>query len=154
MEDKITIKNYDNKNSVYESAVLDLYSTIDVDIGDGPIKKVNTGICISLPENFYVSIKDKSSLASKGLSTLGGVIINKNYAKEIIVLMYSLTEPIKIKKGQKIAKLIISNKKVESSEHIKEYNEHIKSIIDSLESTKDIYSICLYLTNIKMIFSR
>ena len=49
MEDKITIKNYDNKNSLDESAVLDLYSTIDVDIGVGPI---------SLPENFYVSIKD------------------------------------------------------------------------------------------------
>ena len=33
-------------------------------------------------------------------------------------------------------------------EHIKEYNEHIKDIIDHLESTKDIYSICLYLMNI------
>ena len=101
MEDKIIIKKYSNEDGLDESAVLDLYSIIDVDIGLGPIKKVNTGICISLPENFYVSIKDKSSLASKGLSTLNGVIINKNYAEEIIVLMYSLTEPIKIKKGQK-----------------------------------------------------
>ena len=113
MEDKITLKDYDNKNSLDESAVLDLYSTIDVDIEVGPIKKVNTGIYISLPENFYVSIKDKSSLVSKGLLTLGGVIIDENYAKEIIVLMYSLTEPIKIKKRQKIAKLIISNNKTE-----------------------------------------
>ena len=32
--------------------------------------------------------------------------------------------------------------------HIKEYNEHIKDIIDNLESTKDIYSICSYLMNI------
>ena len=32
--------------------------------------------------------------------------------------------------------------------NIKEYNEHIKNIIDNLESTKDIYSICLYLMNI------
>ena len=57
-----------------------------------------------------MSIKDKSSLASKGLLTLGGVI-DKNYAREIIVIMTSLTEPIKIKKRQKIAQLIISNKK-------------------------------------------
>ena len=118
MEDKITIKNYDNKNSLNESAVLDLYPTIDADTGVGSIKKVNTGICISIPENFYVSIKDKYSLASKGLSLLGGVIINKNYAKEIIILMYSLTEPIKIKKGQKIAKLIISNKKLKEMDKI------------------------------------
>ena len=33
-------------------------------------------------------------------------------------------------------------------EHIKEYNNHIKDIIDNLESIKDIYSICSYLMNI------
>ena len=67
MENKIIIKNYinyNNENSLDESAVLDLYSSIDVDFEVGPIKKVNTGIRISLPENFYVSIKNKSSLMS------------------------------------------------------------------------------------------
>ena len=54
-----------------ESAGLDLYSNIDIDIEVGSIKKVNTGICVSLPENSYGSIRDKSSLASKGLLTLG-----------------------------------------------------------------------------------
>ena len=34
-----------------ESAGLDLHSSIDVDIEVGSIKKLNTGICISLPEN-------------------------------------------------------------------------------------------------------
>ena len=37
---------------------------------------------------------------------------------------------------------------ITKKEHIKEYNEHIKDIIDNLESTKDIYSICSYLMNI------
>ena len=89
-----------------ESAGLDLYSSIDVDIEVGSIKKVNTGICISLPKNSYGSIRDKSSLASKRLLTLGGVI-DKDYTEEIIVIMTSLIEPIKIKK--KIAQLIVSN---------------------------------------------
>ena len=53
---------------------LDLYSNIDVDININLIKKVNTGIRISLPENTYGSIRDKSSLAAKGILTLGGVI--------------------------------------------------------------------------------
>ena len=69
MEDKINIKKYlkcDNENTLDESAVLDLYSRIDVNFKICPPKKVNTGICISLPKNFYVSIKNKSSLASKG----------------------------------------------------------------------------------------
>ena len=36
-----------------ESAGLDLYSGIDIDVKVGSIKKVNTGICISLPEHSY-----------------------------------------------------------------------------------------------------
>ena len=41
-------------------AGLDLYCNIDVNIEVGSIKKINTGICISLPENSYGSIRDKS----------------------------------------------------------------------------------------------
>ena len=80
------------------SAGLDLYSSIDVNSEVSSIKKINTGICISLPENSYGSIRDKSSLAAKGLLTLRGVIDN-DYTGEIIVIMTSLIEPIKIKKG-------------------------------------------------------
>ena len=84
------------------SAGLDLYSSVDVDIEVGSINKINTGICISIPENSYGFIRDKSSLASKGLLTLGGVI-DSDYTGEIIIIMTSLIEPIKSKKGQKIA---------------------------------------------------
>ena len=56
------------------SAGLDLYSSIDANIEVGSINKINTGICISHPENSYGSIRDKSSSATKGLLTLGGVI--------------------------------------------------------------------------------
>ena len=84
------------------SAGLDLYSSVDVDIEVGSINKINTGICISIPENSYGFIRDKSSLASKGLLTLGGVI-DSDYTGEIIIIMTSLIEPIKTKKGQKIA---------------------------------------------------
>ena len=90
------------------SAGLDLYSNIDVDININSIKKVNTGIRVSLPKNTYGSIRDKSPLAAKGILTLGGFIDN-DYTGEIIVIMTSLMEPIKIKKGQKIAQLIVSN---------------------------------------------
>ena len=83
---------------------LDLYSIIDADIDTNSIKKINTGIPVSLPENTYGSIRDKSSLATKGVLTLGGVI-DSDYTGEIIVIMTSLKEPIKIKKGQKIAQL-------------------------------------------------
>ena len=90
------------------SAGLDLYSSIDICIEVGSIKEINIGICVSLPENSYGSIRDKSSLAAKGLLTLGGVIDN-DYTGEIIIVMTSLIEPIKIKQGKKIAQLIVSN---------------------------------------------
>ena len=90
------------------SAGLDLYSSVDVCIEIGSIKKINTRICVSLPENSYGSIRDKSSLAAKGLLTLGGVIDN-DYTEEIFIIMTSLIEPTKIKQGQKIAQLIVSN---------------------------------------------
>ena len=56
------------------SAELDLYSNIDVDIDTNSIKRVNTGIRVSLLENTYGSIRHKSSLAAKGVLTLDGVI--------------------------------------------------------------------------------
>ena len=47
------------------SAGLDLYSSVDARIDTNLIKKINTGIRVSLPENSYGSIRDKSSLAAK-----------------------------------------------------------------------------------------
>ena len=123
-----------------ESAGLDLYSSIDIDIESGSIKKVYIGICISLPENSYGSIRDKSSLASKRLLTLGGVIV-KDYAGEIIVIMTSLIETIKVKKGQKIAQLIASNimypeiKKVESLKETERNNNGFGEM-DKIDSVK------------------
>ena len=96
------------KRASKRSAGLDLYSSIDICIELGSIKKINTGIRVSLPENSYGSIRDKSSVATRGLLTLGGVIDN-DYTGEIIIMKTSLIEPIKIKQGQKIAQLIVSN---------------------------------------------
>ena len=45
-------------------------------------------------------------------------------------------------------KFIILIINITKKENIKEYNEHIKNIIDNLESIKDIYSIFSYLMNI------
>ena len=58
--------------------------------------------------HLFQKIRDKSSLAAKGLLTLGGVTDN-DYTGEIIIVMTSLIEQIKIKQGQKIAQLIVSN---------------------------------------------
>ena len=61
---------------------------------------------------------------------------------------YNNYDHLAIKLGSEFIMPIIN---ITKKEHIKEYNEHIKNIIDiidNLESTKDIYSICSYLMNI------
>ena len=126
-----------------EPAGLYLYSNINIDIEVGSIKKLNTGICISLPENSYRFIIDKSSLASKGLLTLGKVI-KKDYTGEIIVIMTSLIEPIKIKKGQKIAQLIVSNIMYPEIKKVKflrdtERNNKALGEMDNINFSKRIY---------------
>ena len=123
-----------------ESAGLDLYSSVDTDIEVGSIKKINTGICISVPKNSYGCIRNKSSLASKGLLTLGGVI-DSDYKGEIIVIMTSLTDTIKIKKGQKIARLIVSNiayPEIKKVEFLKETERNNKEFgkMDKIDSVK------------------
>ena len=122
------------------SAGLDLYSSVDIDIEVGSINKINTGICISLPENSYGSIRDKSSLASKALLTLGGVI-DSGYTGEIIIIMTSLIKPIKIKKGQKIAQLIVSNimyPEIKKVNYLKETERNDKGFgeMDKINSIK------------------
>ena len=77
-----------------ESAGLDLYSSIDVDIDTNSIKIMNTKIRVSLPKNTYGSIRDKSSLEAKRVLTLGGVI-DSDYTGEIIVIMTFLIKPIR-----------------------------------------------------------
>ena len=124
------------------SAGLDLYSSIDVDIEVGSINKINTGICTSLPKNSYGSIRDQSSLASKRLLTLGGVI-DSDYTGEIIIIMTSLKEPIKIKKGKKIAQLVASNimyPEIKKVNYLKETERNNKGFgeMDKIDSIKKI----------------
>ena len=67
-----------NDNTIKPTrADLDLYSSIDVDIEVGSIKKVKYW-------NLYIS--SKNSYGSKGLLTLGGVI-DKDCTGEIIIII-------------------------------------------------------------------
>ena len=129
------------------SVGLDLYSSVDVNIEFGSINKINTGICISLPENFCGSIRDESSLAAKGLLTLGGVIDN-DYTGEIIVIITSLIEPIKIKKRQKIAQLIVPNilyPEIKKVKYLKKTERNNKGFGER------IFKIIYHITNYKTI---
>lgn len=69
--------------------------------------KINTKIKIQLPKGFGAFIKDRSSVASKGIHVLGGVIDN-GYRGEIKVLLINTTyKTVEFMRGDAIAQLII-----------------------------------------------
>ena len=71
---------------------------------------------------------------------LGGVI-DSDFTGEIIVIMTSLIEPINIKKGQKIAQLIVSNimyPEIKKVKYLKESERNDKGFgeMDKIDSIK------------------
>lgn len=83
----------------------DLYALEDTagDAAGKPIK-VRTGIAVSFPEGWGGILKDRSSMASQGITTSGGVI-DAGYTGEICIMLSS-NHFLSIKKHQKIAQLV------------------------------------------------
>lgn len=89
-------------------AGLDLYSIIDATLAPGEKISCPTGIAIKIPEGYVGLVWDKSGLAHKsGLTNIGGVY-DSNYTGEYIIGLVNIgKESYEIKKGQKIAQLLI-----------------------------------------------
>jgi deoxyuridine 5'-triphosphate nucleotidohydrolase len=90
----------------------DLYSTEDVKLRNGNYSPtiIPTGIAIEFPKGYWGQIESRSGLSCQGAFTIGG-IIDQTYTGEIKVIMHYLgTEPIiTLKKGSKIAQLVLRN---------------------------------------------
>ncbi|MEW6407815.1 MAG: dUTP diphosphatase [Patescibacteria group bacterium] len=102
-------------------AGLDIYSVEDAEILPNERKAIKTGISSELPSGYAFFVWDKSGLAAEfGIKTMAGVI-DSGYRGEIrIVLLNTSQKPYKIRKGEKIAQVILL--KVEAAE-IKESKE-------------------------------
>ena len=91
----------------YDSIGYDLYSIEDVELLKHDVKKVRTGIAIEIPEGYVGIIKERSSVGSKGVAVRAGVI-DPDYRGEVIVVLHNIDNVYhKIKKGDKVAQLLI-----------------------------------------------
>jgi len=102
-------------------AGFDLYATEDITLVPGQSGKTPLNIRLELPANTYAEITTKSGLGSKGHSVRSGIVdseyrgivhvihSNVSIISHIDVEGYPImrTEPLVIKKGDKIAQLII-----------------------------------------------
>ena len=102
-------------------AGMDICSSQDVILKPGQRISCPTGIAIKIPEGFVGLIWDKSGPSHKfGIKTLGGVY-DSNYTGEYLIGLVNLSqEDFAIKKGQKIAQLLVQ--KIETPE-IEEVSE-------------------------------
>lgn len=85
----------------------DLYSAEETRLSPGETKAVQTGIAVGLPSGFGAVVEDRSGLATKGISTLGG-IIDTGYRGELKVILTNMSNiDFTIPKGDRIAQLRI-----------------------------------------------
>jgi dUTP pyrophosphatase len=90
-------------------AGFDLYCTVDAEILPGQRKLLPTGISMAIPVGYYGRIADRSGNSfSLGLHVLAGVV-DSGYRAEVKVLLVNLSEvPVEIKRGHRVAQLIIT----------------------------------------------
>lgn len=90
-----------------DDAGLDLYAAESTTLLPAQPLLVSTGIAAALPTQTVGLILDRSSMAKRGIKTMGGVI-DAGYRGEIkVILMNQTNAPLAIQAGDKIAQLVI-----------------------------------------------
>ena len=98
---KIPTKKYEG------DAGYDLYSIEDKTLPPRTVTEVQTGVAIELPKGYYAEIHSRSGLRRKGVFPPVGVI-DEGYRGDLRVILYNFTDKeYHVKKGDKIAQLII-----------------------------------------------
>jgi len=88
-------------------AGMDLFSVVDDALQAGEVKPIPTGIKMAIPEGYVGLIWDKSGISLRGVHRLAGVV-DAGYRGEVRVVLVNLgKEPFVVKKGTKIAQMII-----------------------------------------------
>ncbi len=88
-------------------AGLDLYSIEDRMLMLGSVNMIDTGVGIRVPDGTYGRIAPRSGLSTKGLIVNGGVV-DQGYTDHVRVILMNLgPTSYHIKKGDRIAQLII-----------------------------------------------
>lgn len=119
MKESIIVKIMNSSNNALPSyatdgsAGLDLRAKLNEPLTIHPkqFEFIPTGVAIQLPEGMEAQVRSRSGLAFKyGICVLNGVgTIDADYRGEIgVILMNHSNEPYTIKKGERVAQLVIN----------------------------------------------
>ncbi|MFY9555139.1 MAG: dUTP diphosphatase [Blastocatellia bacterium] len=92
-------------------AGLDLHSRVDIVLGPGERAMVPTGIAVAIPSGYAGFVLPRSGLASRhGISLVNSPgLVDSGYRGEMAIVMINTDkrEPFHIKRGDRIAQLVI-----------------------------------------------
>ena len=94
----------------HDDAAFDLRSRVDMELVTGRSQLVATGLFIELPIGFEAQVRPRSGLALKHDITLTNSpgTIDAGYRGEVGIIMYNAgSEPFHIKRGERIAQMVI-----------------------------------------------
>ncbi len=92
---------------LFEDAAFDLYATEDLLFQYGHKKMVGTKLSFIIPDGYWLKLRERSGLASKGIHVLGGVI-DSGYTGEVKVILWSCSpDPISIPTDKAICQFTI-----------------------------------------------
>lgn len=89
-----------------EDAGFDLYSPKNAVLCGGTAR-IKLGVCVEIPKGYVGFIMGRSSLNKKGVVCLTGVI-DSGYTGEIAVVLNTIGTLARIKKGDRIAQLVVT----------------------------------------------
>jgi len=94
----------------YNDAGYDLYSVDDVILKPGLVNDVSTGIALAIPDGYVGLIWDRSSMGSKGIKVMGGVI-DAGYRGELKLKLAGVKtmerDWLELPAGSKVAQILI-----------------------------------------------
>lgn len=91
-----------------EDAGFDLYSPIELfTLAHVQSRIIRLKVCVEIPKGYVGFIMGRSSLHKKGIICLTGVI-DSGYTGEIAVVLNAVDDYLNIKKGDRIAQLVIA----------------------------------------------
>lgn len=89
-------------------AGLDLYAIEDCTVQPGERVLIPTGIALAIPEGTVGLVWDRSGMAAKhGMKTMAGVLDHTYRGELKVVLLNTTAAPYEIRKGDRVAQLLV-----------------------------------------------
>jgi dUTP pyrophosphatase len=107
----------------HDDAGIDLYACGNHTVPVGATNMIPIGVAMEIQEGYVGLIWDKSSIGSKSLKTLGGVI-DAGYRGEISVMVHNLGDNVyTFEHGHKVAQMVIQKVELWEVEESQELSE-------------------------------